>query len=76
MKNRPFVMPSIRTNKTAAKLATNIRRQLTSDSNVRALEALPAFRADEELPKKLRRLLERLDAAERKQSLPKMLSRI
>lgn len=75
MKNRPSVMPSTRINKTATKVATNIRRELATESNLRVLEALPAFQADLHLPKKLRRLLDRLDAAEHDKPLRKMLSR-
>lgn len=75
MKNRPSVMPNTRINKTATKVATNIRRELATESNLRVLEALPAFQADEHLPKKLRRLLDRLDAAEHDKPLRKMLSR-
>lgn len=66
-------MSSPRINKTAAKVATNIRRQLASESNLRVLEALPAFQADKQLPKKLRRLLDKLEAAEQDKPLRKML---
>lgn len=59
-------MPSRRIVKTiAAKLATNIRGELATESNLRALEALPAFQAEDDLPQKLRRLLDELEAAER-----------
>lgn len=71
MKNRPFVMPSTSTSKTTAKVATNIRRQLASASNVRVLESLPVFRADGNLPKRLRKLLKKLEAAEQTQPLSK-----
>ncbi|MDH4986630.1 hypothetical protein QEZ47_14040 [Aminobacter anthyllidis] len=74
MKNRPSVMPNTRINKTAAKVATNIRRELVTESNLRVLEALPAFQADDRLPKKLRHLLDRLDAAEQDKPLRKMFS--
>ncbi|MBE1206363.1 hypothetical protein IHE39_18890 [Aminobacter carboxidus] len=69
-------MPNARNNKTAAKLATNIRRELATESNLRVLEALPAFQADDHLPNKFRRLLDRLDAAEQDKPLRKMLSTI
>lgn len=68
-------MSSTRISKTAAKVATNIRRELASESNLRVLEALPAFQADEHLPKKLRRLLDKLEAAEQDKPLRKMLGR-
>ncbi|AWC20790.1 hypothetical protein WHT83_06990 [Aminobacter sp. P9b] len=65
-------MPSRRINKIAtAKLATNIRGELATESNLRVLEALPAFQAEDDLPQKLRRLLDRLEAAERTQPHPK-----
>lgn len=75
LKSRPSIMSNTRINKTAAKLATNIRRELATESNLRVLEALPAFQADERLPKKLRRLLDRLEDAEQDKPLRKMLSR-
>jgi len=68
-------MSSARINKTAAKVATNIRRELASESNLRVLEALPAFQAEEHLPKKLRRLLDKLEAAEQGKPLCKVLGR-
>ncbi|PWK70670.1 hypothetical protein [Aminobacter sp. AP02] len=71
MKNRPFVMPSTHNSKTTAKVATDIRRQLASQSNVRVLESMPVFRADGTLPKKLRKLLKKLEAAEQAQPLSK-----
>ncbi len=74
MTNRPSIMPNARNNKTAAKLATNIRRELVTESNLRVLEALPAFQTDDRLPKKLRRLLDRLDSAEQDKPLRKMFS--
>lgn len=65
-------MPSTRIHKiAAAKLATNIRGELATESNLRVLEALPAFRADDDLPQKLRRLLDKLEAAERGLPQPK-----
>ncbi|MBB4651072.1 hypothetical protein GGQ99_002835 [Aminobacter niigataensis] len=52
-------------------MATNIRGELATESNLRVLEALPAFQAEDDLPQKLRRLLDRLEAAERTQPHPK-----
>lgn len=64
-------MASPTIDKSAVRLTANMRRQLASEGNLRVLEALPAFRADNTLPNRLRRLLHRLEAAERRQPLQK-----
>ncbi|KQU63979.1 hypothetical protein ASC75_15160 [Aminobacter sp. DSM 101952] len=64
-------MPSRRITKTAARLATNIRSELATESNLRVLEALPAFQTEDDLPQRLRGLLDKLETAERRQPQPK-----
>ena len=47
-----------------AELAADIRRQAGSEATKRLLRALPAFRLEKDVPKRLRDLLDRLDGAE------------
>lgn len=53
-----------RTNSNATKLAVNMRRELASQTNLRVLESMPVFRAEADLPKRLRRLLDKLTEIE------------
>lgn len=53
-----------RTDSNTAKLAVNMRRELASQTNLRVLESMPVFKAEAELPKRLRRLLEKLTEIE------------
>lgn len=48
----------------AARLTASIRREIATDVNVRVLKALPAFKVDSKLPKKLKSLLEQLEEHE------------
>jgi hypothetical protein len=48
-----------------AKLAADIRRQVGSEATKRLLRALPPFRLEKDMPKRLRDLLDRLDRADR-----------
>ncbi|ODT06303.1 MAG: hypothetical protein ABS58_12100 [Mesorhizobium sp. SCN 65-20] len=57
-----------RTNSNAAKLAVNMRRELASQTNLRVLESMPAFKAEAELPARLRRLLAKLTEIEARPS--------
>jgi len=54
-----LIMAGARTQQ-AARLTAHIRREIATETNQRVLKALPAFRADHDLPKKLKRLLEKL----------------
>lgn len=47
-----------------AELANDIRRQASSEATKRLLRALPAFRLEKEIPRRLSDLLDRLDGAE------------
>ena len=47
-------------------LANHIRRQASSEATKRLLRALPAFRLEKEIPRRLSDLLDRLDGAEAK----------
>ena len=47
-----------------AELANDIRRQASSEATKRLLRALPAFRLEKEIPRRLSDLLARLDGAE------------
>ncbi|MDX8494294.1 hypothetical protein RFN29_22265 [Mesorhizobium sp. VK22B] len=47
-----------------ARLAADIRRQVSSEATKRLLRTLPAFRLEKEMPKRLTDLLDRLDGAE------------
>jgi hypothetical protein len=47
-----------------AELANDIRRQAGSEATKRFLRSLPAFRLEQEMPRRLIDLLERLDDAE------------
>ncbi len=51
-------------NRTSDALALEIRRQFGSDAVRRFVRALPAFRVDPELPRRIRDLLGKLDHAE------------
>ncbi|PWJ84195.1 hypothetical protein C7441_106110 [Pseudaminobacter salicylatoxidans] len=51
-------------NRTSDALALEIRRQFGSDAVKRFVRALPAFKVDQELPRKIRDLLGKLDHAE------------
>ncbi|WP_269932555.1 hypothetical protein [Aminobacter sp. HY435] len=53
-----------RRQQSAARLTAGIRREIATDVNVRVLKALPAFKVDSKLPKKLKALLEQLDERE------------
>jgi hypothetical protein len=50
-------------------LSTLIARELTSETNRRFLGRMPAFRAEPTMPEDFRRLLQRLDAAERRRHI-------
>lgn len=58
-------MAKARKQQAAAPLTAHIRREIATETNLRVLKALPAFRAEHDLPKKLRHLLEKLANAER-----------
>ncbi|AZO27868.1 MULTISPECIES: hypothetical protein [Mesorhizobium] len=47
-----------------ARLANDIRRQVSSEATKRLLRTLPVFRLEKEVPKRLTDLLDRLDGAE------------
>lgn len=47
-----------------AELANDIRRQASSEATKSLLRALPAFRLEKEIPRRLSDLLDRLDGAE------------
>ncbi len=55
-----------RTNTKATGLAINMRRELASQTNLRVLESMPAFKSEVELPAHLRRLLDKLKEIEAK----------
>lgn len=61
---RGQVVMSTRRRHSAAKLTAVIRRELATDVNVRVLKALPTFKVDANLPKKLKSLLKQLDERE------------
>lgn len=58
------VTMSTRRQHSAARLTASIRREIATDVNVRVLKALPAFKVDNKLPKKLKALLEQLEDRE------------
>ena len=58
------VTMSTRRRHSAAKLTASIRREIATDVNVRVLKALPSFKVDGNLPKKLKSLLEQLEERE------------
>jgi len=45
-------------------LATDIRRQFTTEATARFLRTLPTFRPEADLPERFRELLDRLDGIE------------
>lgn len=52
----------------SAGLSSLVRREFKSEDNRKFLRALPAFRAEPDLPDRLRHLLARLEQAEQAQS--------
>ncbi|MER8374142.1 hypothetical protein [Mesorhizobium sp. M1409] len=49
----------------AERLATEVRRQLGAEAVTRFMRTLPAFRTEADIPDRFRKLLDRLDGAEK-----------